>query len=156
MTCLIVTVGLFCILKSLFSPLCFRLHRNSEIGLGITRARCPTLLLRLGGTPRAPERRPACKGSIKTAHWGCLWAWLCVLSFWLFWSKSIIKAQLNEAFVKTEFLIKICNEQKSNHISPPRAGIDTGLTAPASAILFNEAYCVSHWVGSSVIWPNTY
>lgn len=56
--------------------------------------------------------------------------------------------QLNEASVKkNKFLIKIFDEQESDHISSQRAVIYAGLTASSSATLFNEAHPVPHGVG---------
>lgn len=47
--------------------------------------------------------------------------------------------QLNEASVKkNKFLIKIFDEQESDHISSQRAVIYAGLTASYSATLFGE------------------
>lgn len=144
-----ITVGLCLHLKIFFFfPLCFSLCRNSEVGLEITWLQHPAPLLRFGEARRVPEWCYDCKGCIKTVHWGCLWAWLCLPFFVLFLSRSIIKTQLNEASVKKNtFLIKIFNKKEGIHISSQRAVIYTGLTASSSATLFNEAYPVSHWVG---------
>lgn len=63
-----------------------------------------------------------------------------------------MKTQLNETSEKkNKFLIKIFNEQNSNHISTPRAVIYPGLPASAPATLFNAADCVSRGVGLLVI-----
>lgn len=92
--------------------LCFSLYRTSEMGLGV---QDPTPRLHLGVTQRVLEWCCPCQGYIKTAHWGCPWAWLCWLFFLLFLSRSIIRIQLNETSVKKNtFLIKIFSEQESD------------------------------------------
>lgn len=102
----------------------FLSHRNSEAGVGAPWTQPPTPL-QLTPAPRVPERPGPCG----TPHWWCLRAWLSLLCLWLFLSRSIIKIQLKEASVKNKFLIKIFNEQESDHISSHGALIYAGLLA---------------------------